>query len=414
MRSAWRNVVFGVSAPIVGAVLWAPLISTEWLAEALTGTEPADGLVRAAAITGGPLAPDFRGPRTPWDRVGTPMGRAAGPLPDDRGTMRRPADDPHAADPVAAHPDRAAQFAGFRDLALSAAKKFEQPPLPRPRRASRSPYADSVRLEDLVYRVGGWPHMPTFDLRKVRAGRAAVPRVFVAALPGALSTLNATDARKDLFVMTLLPLVLDENERIAAARARLMDIAYHMDAGVELATQDMEWLAELAADYGVELSAANAVEELIRRVDRVPPSLALAQAAEESGWGTSRFARKGNAVFGQRTWSQGAGIVPRQRAAGERHEVRTFGTLGQSIAAYMRNLNTHPAYATLRRVRATMHRDGRPLSGYALAVTLQRYSERGVEYTKTVRRIIRANRFGDFDDARLRGQRVAALSSDTF
>ncbi len=409
MRFAWRNVVFGVSAPIVGAVLWAPLISTEWLTDALTETEPSGAVVRASAITDGRLALDFQGPRAPWDTAGTAIGRAMDPLRRGRAAERRPADDP-----VAAHPLRAAQIAAFGDLARSAAEKFEQPPLPRPRRVTLAQYADAVRLEDLVYRVGGWPHVPSFDLSKVRTGRADVPRVFLAALPGDLSTMNETEARKDLFVKTLLPLVLDENERIAAARARLIDVAYHLDAGVELATQDMEWLAEIAADYGVELAMADAVGELLRRVDRVPPSLALAQAAEESGWGTSRFARKGNAVFGQRTWSKGAGIVPRDRAAGERHEVRTFNTLGLSIASYMRNLNTHPAYAALRRVRASMHRNDRPLSGYELAVTLRRYSERGVEYTRTIRRIIRVNRFGDFDDARLRGQRVAALASDTF
>jgi Bax protein len=141
---------------------------------------------------------------------------------------------------------------------------------------------------------------------------------------------------------------------------------------------------------------------LLHRVDILPPSLVLAQAATESGWGTSRFAREGNNLFGQRTYRPGNGIVPANRPDGETHEVKRFGTLFESVRSYMRNLNTHLAYRELRDLRAQLRRSGRPLSGALLADGLNAYSTRSSDYITDVRAIIRANDLSRANQAFLR------------
>jgi Bax protein len=250
-----------------------------------------------------------------------------------------------------------------------------------------------------------------FDLAMVRAGQAPVPRLFRARLPANLARLEAAGARKRAFIETLLPLLLQANYRVLADRERLLAALAHPADGRQLDSQDMDWLAKLAENFEVDLSKPSALAELKRRVDSVPPSLALAQAAEESGWGTSRFALKGNAVFGQRTWKKGGGIVPRRRDRGERHEVKVFANLRESVSAYLWNLNTHPAYAALRAERAKIRRRGARLGGYALAGTLIQYSERRARYVDTIRAIIRINRLDQFDTARLAAPHMAALGA---
>ena len=141
------------------------------------------------------------------------------------------------------------------------------------------------------------------------------------------------------------------------------------------------------------------LEALIQRVDVVPPSLAIAQAAEESGWGTSRFAVEANAVFGQWTFQKGEGVVPARRDAGKRHEVRSFPGLRHSVIAYMHNLNIHWAYEEFRRVRGHLRESSAKLTGDVLAGTLRKYSERGLKYINTIRTIMRVNGLNAFDDA---------------
>ena len=127
----------------------------------------------------------------------------------------------------------------------------------------------------------------------------------------------------------------------------------------------------------------------------------MAQAVEESGWGTSRFAREGNAVFGQYTFRRGHGLVPKRREAGKRHEVKSFAALHNSVAAYMHNLNSHRAYRESREQRASRRAERQGPDGIALAATLTRYSARGAAYVKTIQTIIRANDLTRFDQARL-------------
>lgn len=233
------------------------------------------------------------------------------------------------------------------------------------------------------------------DLDAIRAGDDAVPRLVAVSLPEALPTVQDVATRKAAFFSTVLPLVLLVNEEISSARQRLKILNDKRLSGEILSLADTAWLDRLVAKYKVETAD---VEALLLRVDTVSPALTLAQAAEESGWGRSRFAQDGNALFGQRTWVRGAGIVPEGRPAGESFEVRAFATLLDSVRAYALNLNTHASYADLRAMRATMPATRDPL---ALATTLLRYSERGPVYVENLQAIIRANGLVGFEQAKL-------------
>jgi Bax protein len=159
------------------------------------------------------------------------------------------------------------------------------------------------------------------------------------------------------------------------------------------------WLDETAERYG---SKSADPADLLTHVDIVPPSLAIAQAAEESGWGTSRFAREGNALFGQRAYkAHRKGIVPVERPEGTSFRVRAFDHLIDGVKSYMHNLNSHPAYRDFREARAKMRAEEGNIDGYDLAGALLRYSERGVAYVKTIRVIMRSNTLRAFDGARL-------------
>ena len=141
-------------------------------------------------------------------------------------------------------------------------------------------------------------------------------------------------------------------------------------------------------------------DTLVARVDVIPPSLVLAQAALESGWGTSRFAHEGNAVFGQRSWDEDDGIVPEARRSDETHVVKSFDGLKDSVLAYLVNLNRHGAYRHLRQIRTALHSENLPLDGWTLAAGLDDYAEEP-DYIELVRSVIRFNKLTDFDNARL-------------
>lgn len=237
-----------------------------------------------------------------------------------------------------------------------------------------------------------------YSLAAVTQSEAPVPRLFLETLPDDWSGVRALERRKELFLLTTLPLVLQENERILADRRRLRALRDRIEAGGRTAPHDRTWLERLAERYRGD---PEDLADLVRRVDAVPVSLALAQAALESGWGTSRFAGEGNALFGHWTEEGENAMTPLRREPGRRHGVRRFATLGHSVAAYMANLNRHPAYRAFRQQRAELRRLGRRLSGVALAATLAPYSERGAEYVSVLRRILVQNALARFDSARL-------------
>jgi Bax protein len=237
-----------------------------------------------------------------------------------------------------------------------------------------------------------------YDLGNVGNGAGEVPRLFLASVPGDMAAIREARERKAVFLRTVLPLVLQVNEEILAERARLWDLRVKRRLGESLDAFDRLWLAAQSERYGV---SRDDIDTLLVHVDIVPPSLALAQAAEESGWGTSRFAREGNAVFGQWVYSSEGALTPRRRDAGMNHGVRAFPSLLDGARAYARNLNRHRAYREFRARRAIMRRDGAPVSGTILAATLTRYSQRGAAYVAAIRRLIESNALHALDGARL-------------
>jgi Bax protein len=228
-----------------------------------------------------------------------------------------------------------------------------------------------------------------YTLDSVREARVDVPRLYAARLPRDLPELDSIDTRKQVFMKMLLPLVLAENERILAERDRVGRLREQAEAGLPLPPPDAAWLEAVAERYGVARTTRNFWDEMLRRIDTVPPSLALGQAALETGWGTSSVAQTGHAMFGQ------------MEATGD--AVRRFNHLAHAIEAYALNLNTHRAYSQFRAKRAEMRLKAQTLDGYDLALTLSRYSERKMDYVRDVRGIIRVNRLRPLDAARLDG-----------
>jgi len=207
-------------------------------------------------------------------------------------------------------------------------------------------------------------------------------------------TYVAGPARKAEFFKFLRPLIAAENDRVLSQRRRLEAIA----GKPELTEADSAWIASLAADYKLESKEAGEaalIAPLLQRVDVVPVSLALAQAAKESAWGTSRFAVEGNNFFGEWCFRPGCGIVPLLRAADLKHEVEAFSSASASVGSYLRNLNTHANYRSFRMVREALRESGRPLSGLLLADELTGYSERAADYVEEVKHLIRVNRLAD-------------------
>jgi len=257
-------------------------------------------------------------------------------------------------------------------------------------------------LEETFVRFG-------YFLDGVRAEAQPVPRLIISAVPEGLKDIRAVDRRKRLFFRSVLPLILTANEEISIDRQRLLTIATTLNVDnkdVTLGEDEGVWVDGLATRYGInraekDVSLPELIDVLKARVAPIPVALALAQAVEESAWGTSRFAREGNALFGQWVWNEDAGIVPTEQREGQAYAVRAFEAPLQSVQAYAKNLNTHWAYATFREQRAATLDAGNDLDGWALAETLTRYSERGEAYVESLRAIIRVNKLRPLDKAAL-------------
>lgn len=202
--------------------------------------------------------------------------------------------------------------------------------------------------------------------------------------------------RKQAFVDYLLPLIEAENRRIRDDREKVLCL----QSLASLTSAEQQWLDQLAARYRLPPLAYSGKAPwagLLARVDVIPPSLALAQGANESAWGTSRFAREGNNLFGQWCFQTGCGLVPRRRPEGAVHEVAVFSSPQQSVRDYMRNLNSHPRYRLLRSLRAAGG-DGRPFaSGAELAKGLSGYSALGERYVRELQELIRHNHWAYYD-----------------
>jgi len=242
------------------------------------------------------------------------------------------------------------------------------------------------------------------DLKSIRRGSARVPRFFVESLPADFDKRMAVDKRKRMFIRTVLPLILKANEEVLVERRRLVSIEEQLSSSHYIHPIDLFWLEQLAEKYRV---SPDDFATLLRRVDAVSPTVALAQSIEESGWGRSRFARLGNALFGQRVWSESGGFVPEGRAEGETFAVRAFDSLLDSVRGYVLNLNRHYAYADFRHMRAQMRANATELDGGRLSETLVNYSERRWGYVEAIRKLIASNRLEQFENARLATEPVA-------
>ncbi|CAN0436286.1 unnamed protein product, partial [Discosporangium mesarthrocarpum] len=240
-----------------------------------------------------------------------------------------------------------------------------------------------------------------------------VPPLSISDVPPGWDESLDTALRKQVFFESVLPLVLIANDRIVRDGQRLERLAERHGRNEPLTSDDRKWLRKLAAYYKVDWPALDdsaavtkAFSTLSLRVGPVPPSLALSQAAVESAYGTSRFATKGNALFGQ--WTRSDGLVPeQQRESKSAWTVARFASPLGSVEAYLRNLNTHNAYRDFRRERQKLGNGA--LSGPALAPTLAAYSEKGAAYTRILRDIIRVNGLDALDRAKLAAEQPVRL-----
>ena len=231
-----------------------------------------------------------------------------------------------------------------------------------------------------------------YTLKDVRKTKLVKP-VALTLLPNEIKMIENTSKRKDFFIQIVLPLILKENSNIKIDRKRLFSIINKSNN----TNLEKKWLEKKYKQYGVP---SKDLSTLKIRMDEIPVSLALAQAAKETGWGTSRFAQEGNALFGQWTWS-GEGLKPKDADKSEGHKVMKFNVLQASVRAYQRNLNTHSTYKDFRQERAKLRDKGEPLDSMILSKFLNKYAETGDQYVEVLQKIIKQNNLQDFDDAKL-------------
>ena len=231
-----------------------------------------------------------------------------------------------------------------------------------------------------------------YNLNDVRKNKLVKP-ISLTLLPSEIKQIENAKKRKNLFIQIILPLVIKENNKIKSDRNKLFNILNKSKNTLA----ENNWLTSKFKQYGV---VNKNLLTLKIRMDEVPVSMAIAQAAKETGWGTSRFAQEGNALFGQWTWS-GEGIKPAGADDGTTHKVMKFKVLQASVKAYQRNLNTHSTYKDFRSARAELRNENKKLDSIVLTEHLDKYAETGKEYVRILQQIIRQNNLEDFDDAKL-------------
>ena len=231
-----------------------------------------------------------------------------------------------------------------------------------------------------------------YELNDVRKKKLVKP-VALTLLPQEIKMIENTKKRKEFFIQIVLPLIIQENNNIKIDRKTLFRIINKNNNS----NTEKKWLDRKYKQYGVK---SNDLSTLKIRMDEIPVSLAIAQAAKETGWGTSRFAQEGNALFGQWTWS-GEGLRPKEAKEGEDHKVMKFNILQASVRAYQRNLNTHSTYKDFRKARAELRDANKKLDSMELSKYLNKYAETGNQYVEVLQKIIKQNKLQDFDDAKL-------------
>ncbi len=244
---------------------------------------------------------------------------------------------------------------------------------------------DAIILQELFKTIN-------YNLKDVRKNKVVKP-VDLRFLPKEIKNIENTKDRKNLFIKIILPLIIEENDKIYNDRKILFSILNKNSNS----NNELKWLNAKFKQYGVKNKD---ILSLKMRMDVIPTSLTIAQAAKETGWGTSRFAIEGNALFGQWTYS-GSGIKPLKANDDENHKVMKFQILKASVRAYHRNLNTHSSYRKFRIKRAESRDNNESLDSLLLADYLDKYAETGLEYTKILKKIINQNSLKEFDDVKL-------------
>lgn len=255
-----------------------------------------------------------------------------------------------------------------------------------------------------------------YNLEEIMRGEAEVPNLFLERLPRELTRINDTDTRKDLFISSLLPPILKVNEYIEYERSRLLSVIEEFERNGIVSNNDLYWLTRKLSRYRMDPltpdNLAESLNELHKRMNIIPPSLALTQAAIETGWGTSRFAQQANALYGQWTWNDDTGMIPRERESGETHSIKRFNNLISAVEGYALNLNTHPAYEDFRTERSKFPESDDIIINDDMLFTLLYYSERGFEYIDNLNSIIQANDLENFDNAKLEQNSFQDVRSD--
>ena len=241
-----------------------------------------------------------------------------------------------------------------------------------------------------------------YDLDKVSFTKK-VPGFFVDELPEDISVIKDIETRKKVFISIVLPLVVETNRNIALKRNRLIKLYEKLQNSKTLTLGEHNWLINLAAAYSIETRYIHKItiaKNLLKHIDIIPNSIAIAQAAKESGWGTSRFAKEGNALFGQWTFDNSKGLLPTKRDKGQEHLVKSFDNLAASVVSYMDNINSHKAYDSFREIRSEFRINNKPLNSIILVHELSSYAELP-NYTQVLQLIIEKNKLYMFDNIEL-------------
>jgi Bax protein len=221
-----------------------------------------------------------------------------------------------------------------------------------------------------------------------------VPNLYISSLPEDFSKIVSSSKKKSLFVRSILPLIVKENNRIETLNNRIKNLKNNFS---KINRSEAMWLGKMMSSYKVK---SNDINDLIIKVDIIPVSIALGQAAIESGWGTSRFAMEGNALYGQWSWKTGSGIVPKERDVNDVYEIKSFLSLSNSVASYMKNLNTHQNYNNFRINRKLLREHNIPVLGSYLYQYLDKYAVDS-NYSNTLKKIIDINKFEELENVEI-------------
>ena len=221
-----------------------------------------------------------------------------------------------------------------------------------------------------------------------------VPNIIISKLPNDFKNIYSSSLRKEMFIKIALPLIVKENENLISQNLKIENLKNKFGS---INRREALWLRKKMEDYKV---SNNSIGELLMKIDAIPVSIALSQAAVESGWGSSRFASEGNALFGQYTWGDGKGIVPEERSEDEIHKIKSFQNLRSSVSSYMKNLNSNFHYDEFRLNRYVMRKNEIALDGIYLSDFLYNYSTE-TDYPEKIKKIIKSNDLDDFDEVRI-------------